>query len=122
MGYNRFSRRAYRKNSGLKKTINFWWRLLENETVYTNPLLIIEVLSTTTEDYDRGSKFTYYRSLASLKEYVIVSPQIYKIESWFKQEENAWRISNVEGLEKNLSLYSLNIEISLRGVYDQVKI
>ena len=80
--------------------------------VLTNPVLILEVLSNSTEDYDRGKKFTQYRSLPSFKEYVLINQYQAKVESWYKQEENVWRISNAEGLNSTIHLYSLDITIA----------
>ncbi|OQX03712.1 MAG: hypothetical protein BWK80_55095, partial [Desulfobacteraceae bacterium IS3] len=62
-------------------------RLAENtRDVITNPVLIIEVLSPGTESFDRGKKFEYYRSIPSLKEYVLVSQEKQIVEVYFRQE------------------------------------
>ncbi len=91
------------------------------ETVYTNPLLIVEVLSKSSEDYDRGTKFKYYRSLPSFIEYVLIAQKTPKVESWYKQEENVWRISGAQGLDGELYLYSLDVELKLSDLYRLVK-
>lgn len=85
--------------------------------VITNPLLVVEVLSPSTEGYDRGEKFTQYRSLPSFKEYVLITQEKAKVESWYKEDENIWRISNATGLDATIYLYSLGIEISLADIY-----
>jgi len=85
--------------------------------VITNPLLIVEVLSKSTKDYDKGSKFTEYRSLPSFKEYVLIDQYEAKVESWYKEADNIWRISNARGLDSSIKLYSLDIEISLKDIY-----
>ena len=89
----------------------------ERKDVITNPLLIVEVLSKSTRDYDRGTKFKHYRSLSSLREYVLIEQDIAKVESWYKIEDNVWRISNATGLDASISLYSLDCEIQLSDVY-----
>ncbi len=89
----------------------------DRKDVLTNPLLIVEVLSSSTENYDRGKKFTQYRSLPSFKEYVLISQSQAKVETWYKQEENVWRISNAEGLETSIHVYSLDITIPLTDLY-----
>jgi len=89
----------------------------KRKDVLTNPLLIIEVLSPSTENYDRGKKFTQYRSLPSFKEYVLISQNQAKVETWYKQEENVWRISNAEGIKASIQLYSLDISIKLSDIY-----
>ena len=85
--------------------------------VLINPVLIVEVLSNSTEDYDRGKKFTQYRSLSSFKEYVLINQYQAKVETWYKQEENIWRISNAEGLNSKITLFSINVTITLADIY-----
>lgn len=89
----------------------------KRKDVLTNPVLIIEVLSPSTENYDQGKKFTQYRSLPSFKEYVLISQNEAKVETWYKQEENVWRISNAKGLDASIQLYSLDISIKLSDIY-----
>ena len=57
------------------------------KSVLTNPTLVVEVLSDSTEAYDRGKKFTQYRSLPSFKEYVLINQYQAKVETWYKQED-----------------------------------
>ena len=89
----------------------------DRKDTLTNPILVVEVLSPSTESYDRGTKFTQYRSLPSFKEYVLIAQDKPKVETWYKQEENVWRISNAEGLDSMIELFSLGIEISLADIY-----
>jgi len=85
--------------------------------IITNPLLVVEVLSNSTKDYDKGSKFTQYRSLPSFREYVLIDQYEAKVESWYKVEENIWRISNARGLDASIKLFSLDIEIKLSDIF-----
>ncbi len=85
--------------------------------VVLNPLLIIEVLSPSTSSYDRGDKFAKYRSLPSFKEYVLISQNQRKVETWFKQEENVWRISHASGKDASIHLFSLEEDIALEDIY-----
>jgi Uma2 family endonuclease len=57
----------------------------------TNPALIIEVLSRSSEDYDEGDKFEHYKTIASLKQYVLVSQRERSIEVWTRENDNRWR-------------------------------
>ena len=82
-----------------------------------SPILIIEVLSPSTADFDRGTKFNRYRSLESLQEYVLISQDKPKIESWYREEKNLWRISNAIGLEAKVQLHSIDCEIALADIY-----
>lgn len=85
--------------------------------VITNPILVVEVLSPSTEGYDRGQKFTQYRSIPSFREYVLIAQDKAWVESFYKVEEDVWRISNAEGLDSKIQLFSLDIEITLADIY-----
>lgn len=96
--------------------------LYENSrSVITNPTLIIEVLSETTKSYDLGSKFESYRSLPSFREYVLIWQTVPKIQSWYKEKEDLWRISNVFGLDKEITLFSLGATLELSTVYKRIR-
>lgn len=93
----------------------------KNKTMLLNPLLLIEVLSESTKQYDSTDKFEAYRSISSFKEYVLVWQTIPKVQSWYKEEGQLWRISSAFGLDKSLPLYSLGIELSLAAIYKRVE-
>lgn len=84
-----------------------------------NPTLIVEVLSPSTEDYDMGTKFKLYRSIPSLKNYVIVSSMEVLAEV-FTRKEDTWVISTADSLEKSIHFSSINFDLSLADVYAQV--
>ncbi len=67
----------------------------------TNPKIVIEILSPTTADYDYGSKFTYYRGLPSLEEYVLVSQHTPRIEVFRRTPAGEWLLSTYEGSKPN---------------------
>jgi Uma2 family endonuclease len=92
----------------------------KNQSVITNPLLIVEVLSSATASYDRGTKFMKYRSLPSFREYLLVAQDEPKVESWTKKEENLWQISNATGLDSKVHLFSLGIDLLLEDIHNQV--
>ena len=91
-----------------------------NQNALTNPVLIIEVLSKSTENYDKGDKFRFYRGIPSLKEYVLISPDRPVVESFYREGEGLWRISTASGLDSSIHLYSLNIDIPLAQIYAKV--
>ena len=96
-------------------------RLAENtRDVITNPVLIIEVLSPGTESFDRGKKFEYYRSIPSLKEYVLVSQEKQIVEVYFRQERGTWLYTVAQGLDKTILLNSIEYEIALKDIYHKV--
>ena len=72
----------------------------------TNPVLIVEVLSDSTEAYDRGEKFGHYRHLPSLREYLLVSQHRPKLESYRKNEQGIWMLSEA-GAGETLTLAAL---------------
>jgi len=93
-------------------------KLAENTTdVITNPVLIIEVLSPGTEAFDRGKKFEYYRSVESLKEYVLVSQDKPKIETYFRSDLNNWEYTVISGIEKTVVFRSIDYEVKLEEIY-----
>ena len=94
----------------------------ENQNdIILNPVLIVEVLSPSTESFDRGRKFEYYRTLASLAEYVLVSQKEYIVETYFKQNEKSWLYSVAKGLEESIVLQSLPSGIVLKEIYQKVE-
>jgi Uma2 family endonuclease len=85
-----------------------------------NPTLLVEVLSETTESYDRGKKFQHYRSIESLEEYVLVSQDEARIEKYLKQGDGFWVLSEAVGLDSEIEFASIECRISLAEVYDKV--
>lgn len=89
--------------------------------VLVNPNLIIEVLSDSTEAFDRGEKFLRYRTwLPSLTDYLLVSQTKPLIEHYQRQDNNRWTMISVEGLEGELTLESINCRMPLREVYERI--
>ena len=92
----------------------------KSTAMVTNPSLIIEVLSKSTKDYDKSEKFEGYRSLPSFKEYVLIWQTIPKVQSWYKEAEDLWRISSAFGLDKTIQLHSIDCTIQLKDIYRRV--
>jgi len=85
-----------------------------------NPVVIIEVLSDSTRDYDRGRKFQFYRSLPSLREYLTVEQDAPHIEHWTRQEENRGLLSEFNDLSQSIQLASIDCVLPLSEVYHKV--
>jgi|JI10StandDraft_1071094.scaffolds.fasta_scaffold527775_1 Uma2 family endonuclease len=85
-----------------------------------NPNVIIEVLSDSTEKYDRGKKFEAYRNLISLREYMLVSSEHKKIELFTKTTEGKWLLSE-NGIEDTIIIPTLDLTLLLSDVYDKVE-
>jgi Uma2 family endonuclease len=83
-----------------------------------NPTVIVEVLSDSTEAYDRGKKFEHYRRIPSLREYLLVSQNEPLIEQFLRQQNEQWLLREVAGLKSILDLPSLGIAIALAEVFD----
>jgi len=86
-----------------------------------NPTLIVEVLSLTTEAYDRGKKFEYYRMIESLSEYLLVAQDEPRVEHYLRQQDNRWLLTAVAGLEASITLPSVQCELALAEIYDQIE-
>lgn len=95
----------------------------DRQDILLNPILIVEVLSESTEAYDRGEKFNYYSTLPSFREYVLVSQDKPLVEVLYLQNpvENLWKHSLAEGLEAEVQLYSLDCKITLKDIYKRVE-
>ncbi len=85
-----------------------------------NPVVIAEVLSDSTEAYDRGKKFENYRRIASLCEYLLVSQKEPRIEQFLRQESGHWLLREAVGLDATLALPALDITIALSEVFAKV--
>ncbi|MYC77005.1 Uma2 family endonuclease [Candidatus Poribacteria bacterium] len=86
-----------------------------------NPTLIVEVLSPSTEVYDRGEKFEHYQQIASLKDYILISQDKVHVEHYCRQGSK-WMRSEFRELEDILSLLSIHCELRLQDVYRRVEI
>lgn len=86
-----------------------------------NPQVIVEVLSTSTESYDRGEKFACYRQLESLQEYILISQNPVRVEHYLRQGKQ-WLFNELCALEDVLSLVSVGAELSLNQIYRFVEV
>ncbi len=85
-----------------------------------NPRVIVEVLSESTEGYDRGTKFSHYRTLPSLQEYVLVSQDRPLVERYLRQE-NGWAFSDVAGLSETFEFAAVAVRVPLAEIYARVE-
>jgi len=87
-----------------------------------NPTLLVEVLSPSTERYDRIAKTAYYRTLDSLKEHLLVSQDEIRVEQYVKQPDGTWLLIEHRSLDNTVELNSIECQLALRDVYDKVSI
>lgn len=89
----------------------------DQQDVIVNPLLLVEVLSPSTEGYDRGKKFEFYRSIESLREYLIVHQDRQHVERHSKQDDGSWLLRDHRGPDGLVAIARLNIQIPLAELY-----
>src|SRR5829696_6777349 len=94
----------------------------EDDSVDTllNPTVIIEVLSPSTERYDRGEKFAHYRRLESLREYILIAQDIRRIDH-YRRDGDTWVLTEVSGPDSVLVISSLSCTLRLSDLYDRVE-
>lgn len=91
-------------------------------TTVTNPSIIIEVLSKSTENHDRTNKFRFYRSIPTFKEYIIVDQYEYLVEQYAKNANNQWVLTEHESRDGMLLLQTIEFEISINDIYEGVNL
>jgi Uma2 family endonuclease len=91
-----------------------------SEDTLLNPTVLIEVLSPSTEAYDRGAKFEVYRTLESLTDYLLISQSKPIIEHFTRQPDDRWLMSTYKGLDAVASIPAIGCELRLADVYDKV--
>lgn len=90
-----------------------------NDTVM-NPVLVAEVLSDSTQSYDRGDKFAAYRTIPSLQDYLLIAQDSPQVEQYVKQAENQWLLTEHQGLEASLELSSVEVAIAMVDLYEAI--
>jgi Uma2 family endonuclease len=94
----------------------------EKKDTILNPSVIAEVLSESTEAYDRGEKFHFYRSIPSLEEYVLIHSRSFAAEVFRKNEEGLWFLaSEAYNVDKKIELASVGLELSMSDIYAETE-
>lgn len=94
----------------------------ERSDVLMNPVLVIEVLSPSTEAYDRGGKFAIYRAIPSLREYVLIAQDRLSVEVFTRRQDNRWLLTAHSALEDEVIFDSVQCQVPLREIYDKVQL
>lgn len=84
------------------------------------PVLLVEVLSDATRDYDRGKKLDAYKLIPSLREVLLVEQGAASIEVWRRQDETAWTSFTLTDVSEKLALTAVPLELPLREIYREV--
>ena len=87
-----------------------------------NPTVLIEILSPTTEAFDRGDKFHHYRTIASLREYVLIASVRERIECFSRQDDDSWRMMVIDQPNDVLILESVTCQLVMRDIYTDVEL
>ena len=94
----------------------------ERQDILLNPTVIVEVLSPSTEQYDRGVKFQYYRGIESLKDYLLVDQNQIRIGQYTRGDASTWTLRDYQRPEEELRIDSIGISLALQRIYDQVEL
>jgi len=94
----------------------------EQKDTLLNPTLIVEVLSISTEAYDRGKKFAHYRKIGSLAEVLLVSQDKPHVDRYVRQPDNQWLLAEWDGLQSRVLLTSIDCRVDMAEIYDKVEL
>ncbi|MFB2973809.1 Uma2 family endonuclease [Aerosakkonema sp. BLCC-F183] len=87
----------------------------------TNPLIIAEVLSDSTRNYDKDAKFSAYRTMGSFQEYLLIEQHTMHVEQFFKTDNKRWTFAEYDDADETISLNSISFQITLADIYDKVE-
>ena len=90
------------------------------DDIATNPVVVVEVLSPSTERWDRTGKFAHYRQVPSLRVYMLVSQDEMRVEWWERLASGQWVYYDATGLEGECKLDALGVTLSLARIYENV--
>jgi len=93
---------------------------LGKQELFVNPSLIIEVLSDSTEAFDRSYKFTYYKSIESFTEYILIAQDRPHVSQFVKQADNSWLNHEFNSLEESFHLASLDCDLALAELFEEI--
>lgn len=86
----------------------------------TNPSVIIEILSESTKNYDKGNKFTLYREIASLKEYILIDSENIMVEKFIKNTDNSWQLTEYKSIKDSFKIETVALKMDLETIYNGV--
>jgi Uma2 family endonuclease len=92
----------------------------KDTTTVTNPQLIAEVLSKSTQNYDQGDKFTYYRSIPELREYLLIDQSQFRVMQYAKTDSGSWLLTEATGETAVLTLATVSFELAIADLYEGI--
>jgi len=96
--------------------------LNNDDRIFLNPIIIFEVVSSTTRDYDKGSKFNLYRGIPTLKGYILVEPELVDVEAWHINKDGFWELREYKNIDDILTLNSIKASLLLRDIYERTEV
>jgi len=87
-----------------------------------NPSLILEVLSKSTRNYDQGEKFSYYRTISTFQEYLLVDQYSHHVQQYIKTGVKRWEFQEYDGLEDEITFASVSFAIAIADIYEKVEL
>ncbi len=93
----------------------------DRRDIVENPILLVEVLSESTKDYDKNDKFFTYKHIESFKEYVLISQDKPVVQQYIRQSDGHWKIEATIGLNSKVYFESLDTELAMQDIYDLVE-
>jgi Uma2 family endonuclease len=92
----------------------------KHKDTITNPVVILEVLSDSTKNYDRGQKFQCYRTLSSLKDYLTIAQDEMRVERWTRQQNGQWLLTEFDRTSGAIELQSVAVTLEIVDIYRRV--
>ncbi len=89
----------------------------ENSDILLNPIVLIEVLSESTANYDRGDKFEHYRRIESLREYILVFQELHRVDQYVRQNDTQWLLTEFHTPKDIIKLNSITCELAVKEIY-----
>jgi Uma2 family endonuclease len=93
----------------------------EDRDTLLNPVIVVEVLSKSTEAYDRGEKFAHYRRLESVTDYLLVSQDKVRVEHYTRQTDGQWLLAEISDLAGLVTLPAIECELRMADIYEKVE-
>ncbi len=90
--------------------------------ILLNPIVIMEILSASTEGYDRGDKFSHYQFIDSFIEYILISQYVCRVEKFIRQKDKTWIYSTYSNLEDTVKIESINCDLPVAEIYRKVNL
>ena len=86
----------------------------------TNPSVIIELLSDSTRNYDKGEKFTLYRDINSLQEYILIDTEKIHVEKHIRHADNSWQLTDYKSIENTFTISTIQQSFMLKDIYEGI--